>query len=222
VSFDVALLLKRGPDILQAMGLSLLLWIVGTLVAVVLGFAVAVARRYGPRPLDLALWFAVDVVRGTPFLIQLFLLYFGGPFIGIALDPAPAGLLGLSVYGAAYFSEIFRSGFEAVPKGHVEAATCVGLNRMQTIRRILVPEMALLVLPACVNMTIILLKETAVLSVISVPELTLTASAIGSEYYAFVESLFLLALFYWGLVEVSGWLARVAERGLTKYGFVTS
>jgi polar amino acid transport system permease protein len=222
VSFDVALLLKRGPEILQAMGLSLLLWVVGTVIAVVLGFAVAVARRYGPRPLDLALWFVVDVLRGTPFLIQLFLLYFGGPFIGLALDPVPAGLLGLSVYGAAYFSEIFRSGFEAVPKGHVEAAECVGLDRMQTVRRILIPEMALLVLPACVNMAIILLKETAVLSVISVPELTLTASALGSEYYAFVESLSLLALFYWGLVEVSGWLARVAERGLAKYGFVTA
>ncbi|MFO1151871.1 MAG: amino acid ABC transporter permease [Alsobacter sp.] len=220
--FDVALLLSRGPDILQAMGLSLLLWVAGTLVAVVLGFAIAVARRYGPRPLGVALWFVVDVLRGTPFLIQLFLLYFGGPFIGIALDPVPAGLLGLSIYGAAYFSEIFRSGFEAVPKGHVEAATCVGLDRMQTIRRILIPEMALLVLPACVNMAIILLKETAVLSVISVPELTLTASAIGSEFYAFVESLFLLALFYWGLVELSGWLARLAERGLTKYGFATT
>jgi polar amino acid transport system permease protein len=219
MSLDVQLLAKYGPDILRAMGLSLLLWVAGSLVAVVLGFVVAVLRRYGPRPLGAVLWFVVDVLRGTPFLIQLFLLYFGGPFIGLSLDPVPAGLLGLSVYGAAYFSEIFRSGFEAVPRGHVEAAECVGLTRGQTVRRILIPEMTLLVLPACVNMAIILLKETAVLSVISVPELTLTASAIGSEYYAFVESLFLLALFYWGLVEVSGWLARLAERSLAKYGF---
>lgn len=222
MSFDVALIARHGPDILRAMGLSLLLWVAGTLVAVVLGFLLAVVRRYGPRPLGTALWLVVDVIRGTPFLIQLFLLYFGGPFVGLSLDPVPAGLLGLSVYGAAYFSEIFRSGFEAVPRGHVEAAECVGLTRGQIVRRILVPEMALLVLPACVNMAIILLKETAVLSVISVPELTLTASALGSEYYAFVESLFLLALFYWGLVEISGWLARTAERGLAKYGFATA
>lgn len=222
MTLDFALLIKRAPEILQAMGLSILLWIAGTLIAVVLGFAVAVARRYGPRLLDGALWLVVDVLRGTPFLIQLFLLYFGGPFVGLSLDPVPAGLLGLSIYGAAYFSEIFRSGFEAVPRGHVEAAECVGLDRGQTIRRILIPEMALLVLPSCVNMAIILMKETAVLSVISVPELTLTASAIGSEYYAFVESLFLLALFYWGLVEVTGWLARLAERGLSRYGFVAS
>lgn len=222
MSLDLSLLVRHGPDILRAMGLSLLLWVAGTLVAVVLGFLLAVARRYGPRPVGTLLWFVVDVIRGTPFLIQLFLLYFGGPFVGLSLDPVPAGLLGLSVYGAAYFSEIFRSGFEAVPRGHVEAAECVGLTRGQVVRRILIPEMALLVLPACVNMAIILLKETAVLSVISVPELTLTASAIGSEYYAFVESLFLLALFYWGLVEVSGWLARLAERSLAKYGFAAA
>ena len=75
----------------------------------------------------------------------------------------------------------------------------------------LLPEMTMLVLPACVNMAIILLKETAVMSVITVPELTLTISAIGTEFYAFVESLFLLALFYWGLVEICGWLGRIGE-----------
>lgn len=219
---DLALIASRLPDILRGLGVSLVLWIVGTVLAVALGFLVAVARRYGPRPLELLLRLVVEVLRGTPFLIQLFLLYFGGPFIGLSLDPVPAGLLGLSVYGAAYFSEIFRAGFEAVPRGHVEAAECLGLDRGQIVRRILIPEMARLVLPASVNMGIILLKETAVLSVISVPEFTLTVSAIGSEYYAFVESLFLLALAYWGLVEISGRLAGVAERRLARYGFATT
>jgi polar amino acid transport system permease protein len=80
----------------------------------------------------------------------------------------------------------------------------------------------MLVLPASVNMAVILMKETAVMSVITVPELTLTISAIGTEFYAFVESLFLLALFYWGLVEICGWLGRLGERRLSRLKFAAS
>jgi polar amino acid transport system permease protein len=217
--FDAALILSRLPEVFHALGVTLFMWIVGLVGGTILGFVVAVARRYGPRWLNLALGGYVEVIRGTPFLIQLFLLYFGGPYAGLSLDPIPAGLLGLSVYGGAYFSEIFRAGFEAVPHGHVEAAECVGLNRMQIIRRILLPEMTMLVLPAFVNNAVNLLKETAVMSVITVPELTLVISAIGTEYYAFVESLFLLALFYWALVEICGRLGRFSEARLSRFRF---
>ena len=79
------------------------------------------------------------------------------------------------------------------------------------------PEMALLVLPAAINMAVVLLKETAVLSLITVPELTMVVNAIGSEFYAFAESLFLLALFYWALVELCGKLGAAAERRLRKF-----
>ena len=220
--FDFALVASKLPDIFQALGVTLYVWLISLVGAFALGFLVAVARRFGPKWLDWALGAYVELFRGTPFLIQLFLLYFGGPYAGLSLDAIPAGLLGLTVYGAAYFSEIFRGGFEAVPLGHVEAAECVGLTRIQIVTRVLAPEMTMLVLPACVNMAVILLKETAVMSVITVPELTLTISAIGTEFYAFVESLFLLALFYWGLVEVCGWLGRVGERRLSKYRFAAS
>ena len=220
--FDYALVATKLPEIFHALGVTLFVWIVGLVGASVLGFLVAVARRFGPRWLDLVLGAYVELFRGTPFLIQLFLLYFGGPYVGLSLDPIPAGLLGLSVYGAAYFSEIFRAGFEAVPSGHVEAGECVGLTRAQIVRRILLPEMTMLVFPACVNMAVVLLKETAVMSVITVPELTLTISAIGTEFYAFVESLFLLALFYWGLVEICGWLGRLTEARLSRFRFAAA
>jgi len=221
MSFDVGLILGKVPDLLGAFAITCGTWVAGLVGAVVLGFVVAVLRRYGPRALGLLLDLYVEVMRGTPFLIQLFLLYFGGPYVGLSLDPVPAGLLGLTVYGAAYFSEIFRTGFQAVPHGHVEAAECVGLSRWQIVRRILLPEMTMLVLPASVNLAIILLKETAVLSIITVPELTMVISAMGSEYYAFVEAMFLLALFYWALVEFCGWLGRAAEARLSRFGFVT-
>lgn len=218
--FDFALVESRLPEIFHALGVTLFMWIIGLIGASALGFLVAVARRFGPRSLSAALGVYVELFRGTPFLIQLFILYFGGPYVGLSLEAIPAGLVGLSVYGAAYFSEIFRAGFEAVPIGHVEAGECVGLNRVQIVRRILLPEMAMLVLPAGVNMAIILMKETAVMSVITVPELTLTISAIGTEFYAFVESLFLLALFYWGLVEICGWLGQVTERRFSRFRLV--
>lgn len=217
--FDFALVASRAPEIFQALAVTLFVWIVSLLAATALGFLVALGRRFGSRGLGYGLGAYVELFRGTPFLIQLFLLYFGGPYVGLSLDAIPAGVLGLSVYGAAYFSEIFRTGFEAVPRGHVEAGECVGLTRAQIVRRILLPEMAMLVLPACVNMSIILLKETAVMSVITVPELTLTISAIGTEFYAFVESLSLLALFYWGLVEICGWLGRLAEARFSRLRF---
>jgi polar amino acid transport system permease protein len=217
--FDYQLILSRAPDILSALGVTVFVWLASLAGAAALGFAVAVGRRYGPRWLDWLLLGYVEIWRGTPFLVQLFLLYFGGPYVGVALDAEPAGVLALSVYGGAYVSEVVRAGFEAVPRGHIEAAQCAGFSRTQIVRRILIPEMAVLVLPAGVNLAVSLLKDTAVLSVVTVPELTLTVSTIGTEFYAFVEALFLLALGYWGLVEIAAWLGRFAERRLARLRF---
>ncbi|RFC62199.1 amino acid ABC transporter permease [Fulvimarina endophytica] len=222
MTLDFGLIVQNLPEILAAFWMTIWIWIVSNILAVAFGFAVATLRRYGPGWLGLLLRLFVEVIRGTPFLVQLFLLYFGGPFIGLSLDPIPAGLLGMTVYATAYYSEIFRAGYNAVPVGHVEAAECVGLTRGQIIRRILVPEMTMLVLPQCVNMAILMMKETAILSIITVPELTLVVGAIGSQQYAFVEAMFLLALFYWFLVEVSGFLGRIAEARLSKFRFAHS
>jgi len=219
MTFDLSVITAQWPAIVSGAGVTIMIWIFGTIAAAILGFLIAVARRYGGMLVDKAFGLVVAVLRGTPFLIQIFLVYYGGPFIGLSLDPLPAGLLGISIYGAAYYSEIFRAGFDAVPKGHIEAGECVGLNQWQIVRRILLPEMTMLVLPPSLNMTIILMKETAVLSIITVPELTTTLSAIGSQQYAFVEALFVLALFYWVLVEATGWLGHLAETKLTRFRF---
>lgn len=219
MSVDWSFLAEKLPDVLSAAGVTVEVWAASAVLGIALGTAVAIGRRFGPRPLDLALKLYVEVLRGSPFLVQLFLLYFGGPFVGLSLDPVPAGLLALTLYGSAYYSEIVRAGFAAVPPGHTEAAACLGFTRTQCLLRIELPEMTVLVLPALVNMTILLLKETAVLSVITVPELTLEISSIGSETYRFVEALSLLALFYWGLVEACGGLGRLAEARLSRFRF---
>jgi polar amino acid transport system permease protein len=222
VTFDLALIGQYVPDLLSGAAVTFGIWLTGSALALLLGFAIAVVVHYAPRLVGLVLQTYVEIVRGTPFLVQLFLLYFGGPFIGLSLEPIAAGLLGLTIYGSAYFAEIFRGGFAAVPKGHVEAAQCVGLSSGQIVRRIILPEMTMLVLPACVNMMIVLIKETAILSIITVPELTLVITGIGSKYYAFVEALFLLALFYWGLVEAVSRLGSLAESRLSTFSFTGS
>jgi polar amino acid transport system permease protein len=219
MSFDLSVILAALPAVLSGLKVTLGIWLASAVMGIGLGFVVAALRHFGPGPIGLSLRLVVEVLRGTPFLVQIFLLYFGGPFVGLSLDPVPAGLLGLTLYAAAYFSEIFRAGFAAVPRGHVEAAQCVGLSQTQIIRRILVPEMTMLVLPQCVNMAVILVKETAVLSVIAVPEATAVISALGSQQYAFVEALFLLAVIYWGLVEACGWAGRAIESRLSKFRF---
>jgi polar amino acid transport system permease protein len=216
---DFTHIINQLPELVRSIGVTLTIWLVGTAGAVVLGFFVTVGLRFGPLALRWLLSAYVEIIRGTPFLIQLFLLYYGGPFIGIALDPIPAGLFGVTVYGAAYFSEIFRAGFDAVPRGHVEAAHCLGLTRLQIIYRIEVPEMTMLVLPPAINMTVIMLKETAVLSIITVPELTFLMQAIGSQQYAFVEAMAVLACFYWGMVSLAGRIGRFAETRLSKFTF---
>ena len=219
MSFDPSVIVAALPAMLSGLQVTLAIWLASLIMGAALGFLVATLRRFAPMPVAAVLRLVVEVLRGTPFLVQIFLLYFGGPFIGLTLDPIPAGLLGMTVYAAAYFSEIFRAGFAAVPQGHVEAAECAGLTRAQIVRRILIPEMTVLVLPQCVNMAVVLVKETAVLSIIAVPEATAVISAIGSQQYAFVEALFLLAIVYWLLVEACGWAGRAAERRLSKFRF---
>ncbi|MCE1237320.1 MAG: amino acid ABC transporter permease [Hyphomicrobiales bacterium] len=220
-----------GWNILSGLANTIILWLVGSVLGAALGFFIAVARRYGPKPVDWLLKAHVEVIRGTPFLVQAYLLYFGGPYLCLALgdgsvcltlEPFHAGLLGLTVYGSAYYSELFRAGFEAIPRGHIEAATTVGFTRWQTLRRIILPEMTMLVLPSMVNMTILLLKETAVLSIISVKELKFQVDIIGNRDYAFVESFTILALVYWALVEICGAVGRAAEARLSRYRFAHS
>jgi polar amino acid transport system permease protein len=217
VSFDPRIFTDNIPDIAAGFATTIWVWLVGAAMGIVLGFLIAVLRRFGGPLLRWPLRTFVEIIRGVPFLVQLFLLYYGGPFIGIGLDPLPAGVLGLGLYGSAYFSEIFRAGFEAVPKGHREAAACLGLTRAQIIRRIEIPQMLVVIAPALINMVIILTKETAVLSVITVPELTLMVTAIGSKSFAFVEATVILALCYWALVEGTASLGRRLETRLARF-----
>jgi polar amino acid transport system permease protein len=159
----------------------------------------------------------VSVFRGTPLLIQLFVLYYGGPGLGLTLDAVTTGLVGLTLYGGAYFSEIFRAGFTAVPKGQEEAARSLGLSRWLTFRFVQLPQLLVAVIPPMTNQSIILLKESAVLSVITVPELTFQTTRMVAETFAVIEPYLGLALLYWVAATFVSRVGQYAETALTTH-----
>lgn len=208
---------QYGPALLRGFGYTVLCWALGTVFGMALGLLIALLRHYGPRWLCWILQVYIEVIRGTPFLVQLFVLYYGGPLIGLRLDALPAGLLGLTIYGSPYFAEIFRAGFRAVPHGQLEAARAIGMAESAIVRRILLPLSLVSALPALINFSIILTKETVILSIITVPELMYEVSRMSAETFRFVEANLVLALFFWGLVEAISRLGRRFEARITKH-----
>lgn len=211
------LISQYGPALLRGFGVTVTCWLLGTVFGMVLGLGIALVQRYAPRPLRWLIQIYIEVIRGTPFLVQLFVLYYGGPLIGLRLDALPAGLLGLTIYGSPYFAEIFRSGFRAVGQGQIEAARAIGMTEPAIIRRILLPVGLVSALPALVNFSIILTKETVILSVITVPELMYQVNRMSTETFRYVEANLVLALFFWGLVEAISRLGRRFERRVTQH-----
>ena len=214
---DLSILLQYWPILLSGFELTILCWVLGTIFSMVLGLVISLAQRYGPRPLGWLIQAYIEVIRGTPFLIQLFLLYSGGPSIGLRLEATTAGILGLGIYGSAYFAEIFRAGYQAVPKGQVEAALSLGMSYGSILRRVIVPAMLVSTIPAIVNMMAILTKETVVLSIITVPELMYEMQTMAAETFATFETILGMALFYWLLVEVVSRLGRRLEARVTRF-----
>lgn len=187
----------------------------GLAIAVVLALPLALALRSGR---SLLVWPArawVELMRGAPLVVLLFLAYYGGPTFGIFLSAPAVGILGLGLYGAGYFAEIWRLGLDAVPKGEIEAARILGLGREQTLFHVLVPRALRLVLPPATGQAINLLKESAVLSVITVPELTKTAGEVSNLTFSAVVPYLTAALLYWVAVEVLARAGRAAERRMS-------
>lgn len=214
---DPGIFLQYWPILLRGFGVTIFCWLAGTVLSMALGLLVALAQRYGPRWLGWIIQAYIEIIRGTPFLVQLFVLYYGGPLIGLRLDALPAGLLGLTIYGSPYFAEIFRSGFGAVPHGQIEAARAVGIPEPSIVRRILLPLALVSALPALVNFSIILTKETVILSIITVPELMYQTQRMSTETFRYLEANFVLALFFWGLVETISRLGRRLEARVTRH-----
>jgi polar amino acid transport system permease protein len=199
---------------LMLSGLATTAWICALATGLGIAVGLVLACLEGVRLLALR-WVVrayIEIMRGLPILILLFVLYYGGPSIGLRLRAETVGVLGLGFYTAAFFAEIFRSGFQSIPAGQVEAAEMAGLTGAQIVRHIKLPQMLVLVTPPLVNQIIILIKESAVLSIITVAELTKNTTQFVNETYAVIQPYLAAALLYWLLVEVVAQLGRLVER----------
>lgn len=182
--------------------------------AILLGFSLALCRLYAPAPIA---WLAVayiEVVRGTPLLIQLFLIFYGLPHIGIKLYPLVAGIAGLGLNYAACEAENYRAGLLAVPRGQMEAAIALGMTRWQSIRHVIIPQATRIVIPPVTNDFIALLKDSSLVSMITLVELTGAYSQLSTTYYDYLGIGLMVAVIYLlaGLPFVR--LARWTERRL--------
>ena len=172
------------------------------------GFGMNALRELGPESLRAAYWTYTAVWRGMPFLVHLFICYFGLTSIGLTLDPFEAAALALALYGGAYFAEIFRACWQSIPVGQVEAAYAMGLSRRHVFLHIQCPQALRASLPLITNQTIILIKESSLASIITYPELTLMTTKVVSETYVYVEPYLMLALSYWILTAAVSRIGR--------------
>ncbi len=209
---DLDIVSRYGPLLLSGFWTTLYVCALASLLAVAAGFAVAVLHGLPLRPVELLCRAYIEAMRGTPVLILLFMLYYGGPSVGLTLDAEPVGIIGLGVYGGAHFAEIFRAGFRSVPPGQIEAARMLGIPRRLVVTRIQVPQMLTLIIPPSTNQVIVLVKESAVLSIITVAELTKNATQMANETFAVVEPYVAVALLYWLIIEGIALAGGVLER----------
>jgi polar amino acid transport system permease protein len=208
---------RYAPSLISGFGVTILCWSAGSALGLVLGFAIALVNRLRIPPVNWLLRVFVEVFRGTPFLMQLFLLYSGGPSFGLRLTATTAGVVALGLYSSAYFAEIFRAGFASVPAGQIEAATSVGMAPFDTLMRVTLPGALIATVPSIVNMLIVLSKETVVLSIITVPELMYQVQTMAAETFTAFDAIFAMAAFYWLLVETVSRLGARLEARTTAF-----
>ena len=212
MSFDIDIILRYAPLLLSGLWTTVYICALASLLAVAAGLAVAVLYSLPFGPVKLLCRAYIEVMRGTPILILLFILYYGGPSIGLTLEAEPVGIIGLGFYGAGYFAEIFRAGFQSIPPGQIEAARMLGIPRRAIIARIQIPQMLTLIIPPSTNQLIILVKESALLSIITVAELTKNTTQMVNETFAVIEPYIAVALLYWLIIEGIAFAGGFLER----------
>ncbi len=202
------------PTLLKGASITVFLSVLSMALAITLGALLAGTRLFGPAPLRSLAAAYVEIYRGTPLLIQLFILYYGLPNIGIALSPLAAAIIGLGMNYAAYEAEVYRGGIEAVPRGQLEAALSLGMPHSLALRRVVFPQAFRISLPAVTNDFIALFKDSSIVSVIAMVELTKTYGILAATTLRFFELGLVVALLYFGMSYPLSVLARRLERKL--------
>jgi cystine transport system permease protein len=215
------MLSSLGPLLMAGLRFTVPLTLLSFAFGLILGLAVAVVRLFGPAPLAAFMTFYVWIFRGTPLLVQLFLIFYGLPSVGIVLDAFPAALIGFTLNIGAYTSEIIRATIISVPKGQWDAAYSIGMSWHQAMIRTILPQAARVAVPPLSNTFIALVKDTSLAAAITVPELFQAAQRIVAVTYEplilYVEA----ALIYLALSTVLSQLQVYLEGRLGRYsGFL--
>lgn len=196
VSLDFQAVLVDWPLLLRGVAATIALTAVSAVVGLLVGVLCGWARAWGPRALGLAVAAYVELVRNTPFIVQLFFIFFGLPSLGVRLSPEAASVLAMVVNLGAYAAEIVRAGIEATPRGQIEAGLSLALSRTQVFARIVLPPALARVWPAMVSQIIIVMLGSAVCGQISTEELSFAANLIQSRNFRAFEAFIVATAIY--------------------------
>jgi polar amino acid transport system permease protein len=197
------------PDLMRALGVTVQATVLGMLIALALGLVWAVLRRLRNRWIARTVYWAVELIRSTPLLVQIYFVFFVLPDWGLTLSPFVAGVLALGLHYSAYTAEVYRAGIEGVPKGQWEAAMALNMGPWLVWRRVVLPQAIPPVIPALGNYFIAMFKDSPMLAAITVMELLQTAKLIGSETFRYLEPLTLVGLLFLAV-------SLVASQGVRK------
>jgi polar amino acid transport system permease protein len=182
--------------------------------AIVIGLVVALARLSRSRAARLVSRGYVDLIRGTPALLQIFFVYFGLPQLGFRIEPIPAGIIALGINSGAYMGEIFRAGIQSIDVGQAEAGRSLGMSHATTMRRIVLPQAVRRVIPPATGEATNVVKGTSLLSVIAITELTRVGQQVVGLTFRPIEAFLVVGLMYLVINSVISWLSTNLERRL--------
>jgi polar amino acid transport system permease protein len=208
VSLDFAAVLTDWPLLLRGAAITVALTVVSAVVGVTVGVLCGWARAWGPRLLATAVAVYVELIRNTPFIVQLFFIFFGLPSLGVRLSPEAASVLAMVINLGAYAAEIVRAGIESTPRGQVEAGLSLALSRTQVFTRVVLPPALARVWPALVSQIIIVMLGSAVCGQIAAQELSYFANLIQSRNFRAFEAYIVATLVYLALAVALRQLLR--------------
>ena len=215
--FDFAVVFASFDILAKGCWLTLQMSLAAIALAMAIALTAALVRRVGPAPLRWIAKVYVEAIRNTPFLIQIFIIYFGLPTIGIRMDPTTAAIIGLGINGGAYCSEIIRGGIDSIHKGQIEAALALSLTPFQVFLYVILKPALRAVYPALGSQFILLLLTSSIVSSISANELTQAAQHIESKSFRSFEVYIVVTGLYLAMTMALSWLLKGVFRLSFRY-----
>ena len=202
MDLDFTIILDWWPQLLGGFKLTLVIVTGAILLGIPLGCLLAFGRQSRFKTVSILSTAFIEVFRNTPFMIQVFLLFYVLPFYGIRIPANIVGIIGLALFSSVYYAEIIRAGIDSIPRGQMESARSVGMTYWQSMTNIILPQTMRIILPPIGNQTLSLVKESAILSTITVQELTMSALIVQGQTFRPFEVFIVITLLYWGLNEL--------------------